>query len=176
MQFSEQYLRLLREFEGFFANPYLCTAGKCTIGYGTNLEAHRKFIPFDDLRKGTLTGRALRNVLINRGMVWSREEAERVMLDELSATEAELRRRCPAYAALLEKGEACRANALLDMAYNMGVAGLLTFKNTLKFVLAGDYAQAARNMRQSRWFGQVGRRGRAVVSMMETGRYPTELK
>lgn len=170
------YTDLLKEFEGYYAQPYLCPAGKCTIGYGTNLEAHRKFIPYVDLRKAThIVGKELQRKLINYGMYWDKATAEKAMLEELGECRENLKKRCNAYCVLCDKGEEVRANALLDMAYNMGVAGLLTFRNTLRLVEAGDYVKAAANMRQSKWYRQVGRRSRAVCAMMETGRYPEKL-
>ena len=174
--FTPAYINLLKQFEGYFAEPYLCPAGKCTIGYGTNLEAHRKFIPYEDVREGTQVGKALKNALIAHGMRWSKSEAEDAMLEELTETHEALLRKLPVYGELLKKGEQCRADALLDMAYNMGVATLLTFKNSLRYVADGDYGKAAANMRLSRWFKQVGRRGRAICNMMETGEYPRELR
>jgi len=176
MEFSEKYLNLLKEFEGFFANPYLCPTGHCTIGYGTNLEAHRKFIPFEDLRKSKMVGRSLCEALKKRGMVWDKEQATAAMVEELQGTHNALVQRCSAYNALLAKGEEVRAYALLDMAYNMGVQSLLTFKNTLPKIERGNYEAGAAGMRASKWFRQVGRRSRAVCHMMETGQYPASLK
>ena len=172
MSFTPQYLDLLRKFEGYFAEPYICPAGKCTIGYGTNLEAHRKFIPYPDIRDGNLTGKALKNMLINRGMRWDKSKADEAMIEELTETHEALLKKCSAYKTLLDKGEQCRADALLDMAYNMGVASLLTFKNTLPKIEAGNYAAGVEGMRNSRWYKQVGRRSKAVCHMMETGEYP----
>lgn len=176
MQFDPQYIDLLKAFEGYYAEPYLCPAGKCTIGYGTNLEAHRKFIPYTDIRNGSLEGRALKNALINRGMRWGKEEATNAMLEELTGTHEALLKRCSAYRTLLDKGEAVRANALLDMGYNMGVGSLLTFKNTLPKIESGNYAAGAEGMRNSKWYKQVGRRSKAVCYMMETGKYPDWIK
>lgn len=176
MEFSEQYLNLLKEFEGYFTEPYLCPTGHCTIGYGTNLEAHRKFIPYADIRAGKLEGRALRDALKARGMKWGKEEATAAMVEELQGTHDALVKRCPAYNTLWEKGETVRAYCLLDMAYNMGVNSLLTFKNTLPKIQRGDYAAGAAGMRASKWFKQVGRRSRAICNMMETGKWPTSLK
>ena len=175
-EFSEEYLKLLREFEGYFAEPYLCPTGHCTIGYGTNLEAHRKFIPYNDIRENKHVGEKLRRELINRGMRWDRSKAESAMIEELNGTHEELIKRCDVYRTLREKGENVRADALLDMAYNMGIRTLLTFRNSLASVAAGKYKTAAANMRLSRWYRQVGRRGRAICSMMETGMYPKEIR
>jgi lysozyme len=42
---SEQGLALLKRFEGFSATPYLCPAGKWTIGYGHVIGAGEHFPP-----------------------------------------------------------------------------------------------------------------------------------
>lgn len=171
--FSKDYLGLLKEFEGYFAEPYICPAGKCTIGYGTNLEAHRKFIPYDDVRDEGKTGNALRKALINRGMRWSKEESEAAMKEELEKTHDAMMRKCKAYQILREKGDDPRAEALLDMAYNMGVDKLLTFKTTLPMIERGEYEKAAENLTTSRWYKQVGRRSKAICKILKTGEYVT---
>lgn len=173
--YSDKYLSILKEYEGFYARPYLCPAQKCTIGYGTNLEAHRKFIPYADIREGKLTGNALRKALINRGMEWSKETAEKAMREELDATLNSLMRRVSAYGQLCHRGEQARSEVILDMAYNMGVATLLTFRNTLSFIERGEYQKAATNMRASRWYGQVGRRARTDIYCMENGAWPNNV-
>lgn len=188
---SERYLALLREFEGFSHVPYLCTAGRVTIGFGTNLEAHPKHIPYpcirDQVEKGRLSGaRLLAALRTSGGMTWDRIEADAAMLDELALVHADLQKRCPAYVALLQHGEAVRAEALLDMGYNMGVGraptrkvrglGLLSFTGTLPLIERGCYEEAAERLTYSLWFEQVGRRARAVRYMMQTGRYPEDLR
>jgi len=62
--------------------------------------------------------------------------------------------------------DAARQGALANMAFNLGVGPsaenpegkLLTFKNTLASLQAGNYEAAARGMMQSRWASQVGAR------------------
>lgn len=67
-----------------------------------------------------------------------------------------------------------RQAVLIDMGFNLGVDGLLKFRNTLKFVQNGDYAQAARNMEQSLWYKQVKSRAVRLVKMMESGKWYDE--
>jgi len=50
------------------------------------------------------------------------------------------------------------AMALEDMAFNMGVAGLLEFTHALGFLEAGDYDNAAKEFLNSKWAQQVGNR------------------
>ena len=190
-QFSERYLALLREFEGFSAAPYLCPAGKVTIGYGTNLEAHLNHIPYVNIRAAVsqrhLSGaRLLAAINAAGGMHWSREEAEAAMCTELIQVHCDLKARCPAYVELRKRGEDVRADALLDMGYNMGVGrapsktqrgrGLLSFTGTLPLLESGRYEEAAERLTGSLWFRQVGRRARAVCSMLMYGTYPEKLR
>ncbi len=189
--FSDKYLSLLREFEGFSASPYLCTAGKVTIGYGTNLEAHPNHIPDVSIRarvsqKHLSGSRLLAAINAAGGMHWSREKAEAAMCDELSMVHNDLMARCPAYVALRRRGEHVRADALLDMGYNMGVGrapsktqrgcGLLSFTGTLPLLESGRYEEAAERLTGSLWFRQVGRRARAVCSMLMYGTYPEKIR
>jgi lysozyme len=65
-----------------------------------------------------------------------------------------------------------RQAVLVDMAFNLGVTGLLGFKNTLESVRLGLYHQAAGQMLQSKWAKQVGSRATRLAMMMETGQWP----
>jgi lysozyme len=65
-----------------------------------------------------------------------------------------------------------RYAVLLNMAYNLGVPGLLKFKQTLTAVKRGDYDQAASLMLQSKWAMQVGKRAVTLSNMMRLGKYP----
>jgi len=62
-----------------------------------------------------------------------------------------------------------RQRVLWDMAFNLGIAGLLAFHDTLLAVENGRYEQAAYRMLQSKWAGQVGRRAVTLAQMMRTG-------
>lgn len=57
---------------------------------------------------------------------------------------------------------------LINMAFNMGLAGLLKFNNTLRFISEKNYEQAAHNMTLSKWYTQVGARARELVERMRT--------
>jgi lysozyme len=62
-----------------------------------------------------------------------------------------------------------RQKVLLDMAFNMGTAGLLKFKNTLKAVKEKRWKDAAAGMRASLWAKQTKSRADRLIRMMETG-------
>lgn len=62
-----------------------------------------------------------------------------------------------------------RQKVLIDMAFNLGINGLFSFKKMLSYLKAGDYEKAADEMVNSRWYGQVGDRSKRLVKMMRTG-------
>jgi lysozyme len=58
---------------------------------------------------------------------------------------------------------------VIDMAFNVGVPRLTGFKKMWAALHCGDYAEAAKEMMDSKWARQVGRRAERLSSMMETG-------
>jgi len=59
-----------------------------------------------------------------------------------------------------------RFGVLLNMAYNLGVHGLMTFKKMLYALQGADYETAAKEMLDSRWAQQVGNRAQRLVQQM----------
>ena len=62
-----------------------------------------------------------------------------------------------------------RQRVMVNMAFNLGIGGLLTFKNTLKAIERGYYDQAATGMMASLWSRQVGDRAKRLAEMMRAG-------
>ena len=63
-----------------------------------------------------------------------------------------------------------RQSVLLNMCFNLGIKGLLEFKNTLAFIDAGDWERAANGMLASKWAKQVGRRAIELSELMRKGK------
>ena len=55
---------------------------------------------------------------------------------------------------------------LVDMRFNLGSSGFKGFKKMIKAVKKEDFAWAALEMQDSKWFQQVGNRGKTLVAMM----------
>lgn len=68
-----------------------------------------------------------------------------------------------------------RKAVLVDMAFNLGIKGLLGFKNTLAAVKEGRWDDAAAGMLASRWASQVGARASRLADMMRSGRWPSDV-
>ena len=93
------------------------------------------------------------------------EEAMTMLSNDISRVIGELDRRIPAFASLNE----VRRRVLIDMGFNLGSNRLMKFRRMLAALEAGDYAQAAVEMLDSRWARQVGNRAVSLKNMMETG-------
>lgn len=68
-----------------------------------------------------------------------------------------------------------RKAILLDMAFNLGIPTLRTFKNTLAAIQRRDYKTASENMLKSKWATQVKRRADVLAEIMRLGAMPAAL-
>jgi lysozyme len=131
--------QLLRE-EGAESCAYQDSLGYWTIGVGRLI---------DKKKGGRLTD----------------EEIDYLLLNDIKECTADLDKNLPWWRSLTD----ARRRVLVNMRFNLGMAGLLGFKNTLKFIETGDYAKAASNMLLSKWAKQVGQRANRLAAMMEKG-------
>lgn len=60
---------------------------------------------------------------------------------------------------------------LYDMAYNLGTKGILGFKKMWLALENKDYLEASKQMKDSKWYNQVGRRSKYLVEEMEKLNY-----
>jgi lysozyme len=64
--------------------------------------------------------------------------------------------------------EPCQ-RALANMAYNLGVSGLLGFNTFLSLMQAGQYGQAADDLQTTLWWKQIGSRGPKIQALIKEG-------
>jgi lysozyme len=93
------------------------------------------------------------------------EESEFIFRNRLKLLDAELAQRLP----WISKLDPARKGALINMAFQMGVTGLMGFKNTLALVEQGKYQDAAENMLKSKWAQQTPARAQRISNQMRTG-------
>jgi len=127
----------IKYHEGLRLKPYVCTAGKLTIGYGRNLE--------------------------DRGI--TKYEAELLLSHDLAEVESQLKDKLEFWTAL----DHVRQAVLINMAFNIGINGLMKFKKTLTMIGDGDYSDAAIEMMDSRWAKQVPKRALDLSVQMDLG-------
>ncbi len=101
-------------------------------------------------------------------IVVSKEVAEAWLDAELDEKEERLRR-IPAYCAL----SITRKNVIRSMSFQMGVAGVIRFKNMWAAIGAEVYWKAAQEMRDSQWWRDPATKARAerMAVRMSTGNW-----
>jgi lysozyme len=104
--------------------------------------------------------------LTDRGI--SKEESRYLLQNDIDSHSQALDRFLPWWTTLDE----VRQRALFNMCFNLGIAGLLGFKNMLEALQHKDWAGVSRHARSSTWFAQVGLRAVRIVYMFETGKDP----
>tara|TARA_R110002020_G_C15775951_1_gene728645 strand:+ start:108 stop:524 length:417 start_codon:yes stop_codon:yes gene_type:complete len=130
----------LKRHEGLVLQPYRCTEGKLTIGYGRNLDSN--------------------------GI--SKLEAEKMLYNDVDETIDNLNNLIPDIMMQLNQA---RKGVIINMAFNLGIHGLLKFKKMIAALEVGDYDEAAIQMMDSKWARQVGKRAIELSEQMRTGKY-----
>lgn len=139
--------------EGMRLKTYRCTAGKLTIGVGRNLDDVG--LLKEELAMGwTVAG------FIKNGC--TKEQALHMLDNDVERVEADLDRKLPWWRTL----DPIRQRVIVNMCFNLGIGGLLGFKNTLAHVKAGQYQLARFGMLTSLWAKQVGKRAHRLADLM----------
>jgi lysozyme len=130
----------LRRDEGVVRHAYQDSLGFWTIGVGRLIDARN-------------------------GGGLSDEEVDYLLQNDVDTVRAQLDASLPWWRSLDE----VRQRVLINMAFNLGIRGLLGFKNTLAAVKAGQWDKAAKGMLASKWADQVKGRAARLAHMMKTG-------
>lgn len=138
MPITDKLKERVKKSEGWRDQLYVCPEGKLTIGYGFNVE-------------DTKMPRA----------------AADLWLDILLKHTKEALEKCE-YGQVFKDLSESRQGVLIDMAYNLGLTGLLRFKKMWYALSEGEYESAAVEMLDSRWARQVGKRATELSTIMET--------
>ena len=133
-------IRSLRGEEGEVLTEYKDHLGYSTIGVGRLI----------DKRKG--------------GGI-TKEESAYLLNNDIDKIVEQLDKRISWWETLDE----ARRGVLVNMAFQMGVDGLLGFKNTLNMIQSGRYSDAAKGMLSSLWAKQTPARAKRMSEQMRTG-------
>lgn len=95
----------------------------------------------------------------------TKDEALYMLRADIARCYAECKSAFSWFAALTE----ARQNVLVNMCFNMGIARLKEFKKMLAAAHLGEYEDAAREMLDSAWAGQVGDRAKELAEQMQRG-------
>ncbi|MDZ5648937.1 glycoside hydrolase family protein [Nitrospirillum sp. BR 11828] len=92
-------------------------------------------------------------------------EVDDLLAHDIDRVMADLDHSMPWWRTLSE----ARQRALANMAFNMGVSTLMTFRTTLAHLQAGRFEQAADAALASRWASQVGGRAQRIAALIKAG-------
>lgn len=123
-------------------------------------EGYRQF-PYK-CSAGKLTVAIGRN-LDDRGI--SEDEAKYLLHNDITICKQELNLLYPIIKAL----NSARENVLINMCFNIGIKRLSGFKKMWAAIVVGDFEEAAKQMLDSKWANQVGKRATELAEIMKTG-------
>lgn len=117
---------------------------------------------------GYLTIGVGRLIDARRGGGLSDDEIDYLLRNDITRRAEELATRWPAFLAIAAT-EPVRARGILNMAFQLGVDGLLGFHNSIAYLERRQWREAAANLRLSLWAKQTPARAARVIGMIETG-------
>ena len=98
----------------------------------------------------------------------SDKEINFLLRNDLNRVQLELMENVPCYKDLSDPRQA----VLLDMCFNLGISRFLQFKMMLTALEMEEYEEAAKEMLDSKWARQVGKRSVRLAEMMHGNRWP----
>lgn len=139
---TQRIIDLIKSHEGCRLTIYEDSRGFPTIGYG------HKILPGEDFSAGM-----------------TQQEADVLLASDLSDLEESAMDAVAQYMALNE----VRQGVVLDMLFNLGLAGFSAFKRLIAALNASDFVTAANEMTNSAWYSQVKSRAIDDVNLMRRG-------
>lgn len=148
--------------EGFSAVPYLDTESNWTFGKGRSLET------------APLTGAEWNQLLDSKQITVTitRAGADWLEMQQLKSIDHQL---SLAYAEWWHLLNDARANAMVEMAYQMGVGGEEAFHDMLGACAEGRWDQAKAFGKQSIWYRKYTTRAERILEQLRTGLWPGTL-
>lgn len=141
----------LTEEEGLRLHPYKCTANHWTVGIGHNMDAE----PLTDI-----LGRHF-----DEHSVLEPHEVNIILDHDLQKVYRGIDKNLPWVDDLPDYQQ----YVMISLIFNMGMGGVLKFKNTLAAWKSGNIAGVISGLRGSKWYKQVGKRGPKLIGILKTG-------
>lgn len=135
--FKEKAEDLIKKHEGLRLDPYRCTAGALTIGYGHNLDSNgiteevAQILLEDDIL----------NAIKDLTSVFGQTVFDKMHPDVKAV--------------------------MVDMMFNLGKARFSKFANMIDAVKREDWPRVIREMRSSMWYVQVKNRAENLIKIVE---------
>ena len=135
--------------EGFRSHVYLDAQGFLSLGHGTTV--------------GRISGDSIYSLAFHSdGVGITKAQARGLVKDRVSQIRERLARLVDEWWGLSKE----RRDVLVEMAYQLGVNGLMNFKRMFLALAERDYERAAAEMLDSRWARQTPERARRLTEIM----------
>lgn len=148
--------KLVTKHEGKTYSVYQDSLGNLTIGIGFNLDSskaasicERFELSLNDLKNGTL--------------LLSDLQVDSIFEFQLSNAISEAITILPNFNTMPDVVQA----VAVDLIFNMGLSVFRKFHDTISSLERGDWKEAATNLKNSKWFHQVGNRGVENTALLE---------
>lgn len=151
---------MLRIDEGCKLDLYKDTEGYYTIGIGQLITKN----PSKDVARAELDKLMGR---VCNGRI-TQHEAETLFNRSVEKAKAGILKH-PVLKPVYDVLDEVRRCALINMVFQMGVAGVAGFTNSLRMLQQKRWNDAAVNLAQSRWYKQTPNRAKRVISTFKTG-------
>jgi lysozyme len=155
LSYNKDLRAMLKLHEGIRDQIYLCSAGKCTIGVGHNLDAN-----------GTKAERSY--FAENKA---SEAQIEKWLSEDIKTVTSGLDRTFGKERWFQELSPN-RKMVMIDMGFNIGLDKLMDFEKCLSRMKASDFQGAAAEMLKSSWANQVGSRANRLADIMRSDKLP----
>ena len=143
MSIHDKLCRQLKRDEGIRLKPYEDSVGKLTIGVGRNLS--------------------------DKGI--SMSEAILLLASDVAEASGDLLKALPWMANLgpIRSEDEARRGAFINLTFNMGINGLLSFINMLGYARNHQWDKVAEHLLKSKYAEQVGDRAVRLAEQLRTG-------
>ncbi|EOV4167034.1 glycoside hydrolase family protein [Yersinia enterocolitica] len=152
------YQMLLRD-EGKRNILYKDTLNYWTVGVGhlvTKSSNKNEAIAILDKKFGRVTNGTLTD-----------KEVENLFNEDIQRTIQDIQR--SSLSKLYNSLDPIRQMALINFCFQLGIAGVSTFTNSIKLLQNKEWEQAAINLQKSKWFSQTPNRATRVIEVFRTG-------
>jgi len=144
---NDKIVEMLKRHEGEVKTngrhvAYRCSEGFWTLGIGRNVDP-------------------------NGGLGLSDDEVDYMLSNDVDRVIAELGKSFPWFTDL----DCVRADAMIDLCFQLGLPSLLKFKNFLSEMAEGNYHLAAPHLLDSRYASQTPNRANEIAEMIISGKY-----
>jgi len=156
----ESVKSMIKQHEGAIPYPYKDTKGLWTIGVG-HLIGDGKSLPaeYDDWKNNG----GPYDKKNNKTPALTNTEMENLFQKDFDA-HLKIAKQGPGFELANETGQ----GAFIDLTYNMGRWWTI-FKNAAKAAEKGDFKTVAKELTDSKWYTQVGKRAEEIVSLIGNG-------